>query len=53
MKQLFLDKQIIADSLHRAFANFGETNVQPEYRTTRIVAVGRWRTVAVKEAGNL
>ena len=31
MKQLFPDKQIILlTPLHRAFANFGETNVQPD-----------------------
>lgn len=55
MKQLFPDKQIILlTPLHRAFANFGETNVQPDenYQNSCGEYVDAY-VQAVKEAGNL
>lgn len=54
MKQLFPDKQIILlTPLHRAFANFGETNVQPDenYQNSCGEYVDAY-VQAVKEAGN-
>ena len=55
MKQLFPDKQIILlTPLHRAFANFGETNVQPDenYQNSCGEYVDAY-VQAIKEAGNL
>lgn len=55
MKQLFPDKQIVLlTPLHRAFADFGETNVQPDenYQNSCGEYVDAY-VQAVKEAGNI